>query len=94
MRLLHRHDDDDVSKMKFSIFVSLGVLICLDVISIETLDLDVSKSQSQRSRFSRQLKKVGLNGKEFLETLKNNILTNLDKAYALNSQHILIFKIS
>ncbi len=94
MRLLHRHDDDDdvdVSKMKFSIFVSLGVSICLNVISIKTLDLYISKSKSRRSRFSRQLKKVGLNGKEFLETLKNNISTNLDKAYTLKSQHVSIF---
>jgi hypothetical protein len=27
-----------------AIFVSLGASICLDVISIETLDLDISKS--------------------------------------------------
>ncbi len=95
MRLLHRHDDDDdVSKMKFSIFVSLGVSICLNVISIETLGLDISKSKSRRSRFSRQLKKVGLNGQDFLDTLKNDISTNLDKAYALKSRHVLIFKIS
>jgi hypothetical protein len=32
--------------------VDLGVSICLDVVSIETLDLDTIKGQSQRSRKS------------------------------------------
>ncbi len=35
--------------------LSLGVSICLDVVSMETLDLDTSKSQSRLSRNSWQL---------------------------------------
>ncbi len=34
-------------------YLTLGVSICLDVVSIETLDLDAKKGQSRRSRKSR-----------------------------------------
>jgi hypothetical protein len=42
----------------------LGVSICLDVISIETLDLNTEKSQSRRSRKSRQFQKVSLDDRD------------------------------
>ena len=46
------------------IWLSLGVSICLDVVSIETLDLDTKKSQSRRPKKSRQFQKVSLDDRE------------------------------
>jgi hypothetical protein len=40
----------------FEVFLGLGVSICLDMVSIETLDLDTFKSWSRPSRKSRQRK--------------------------------------
>jgi hypothetical protein len=40
---------------------SMGVSICLDVVLIETLDLDTEKSQSQ---ISRQFQKVSLDDQD------------------------------
>jgi hypothetical protein len=47
--------------------VSLGVSICLDMVSIETLDLDTFKSQSRPSRKSRRFSKVSLDTKDVLD---------------------------
>ena len=65
--------------------VRLGVSICLDVISTP------KKSQSQQSRFSRQFEKRHLDSRDFLNSLKNDISTNLDNFYAIKSRFVSIF---
>ncbi len=57
--------------------LSLGVSICLDMVSIETLDLDISKSWSRPSRKSRQVLKTGLDRRENL-TVQKPSLDSLD----------------
>jgi hypothetical protein len=47
-----------------AIILSLGVSICLDMVSIETLDLDISKN------LSRQVLKTGLDRRENLDSSK------------------------
>ncbi len=62
-------------------FLGLGVSICLDVVWIETLDLDISKSWSQPSRKSRRFSKVSL----------DEVSIGLDDFYAIKSWFVLIF---
>ena len=56
-------------------FLGLGVSICLDMVSIETLDLDSFKSWSRPSRKSRQVLKTGLDAKDVLDSSKNEVST-------------------
>ena len=49
-------------------YLGLGVSICLDVVSIETLDLDISKSWSRPSRKSRRFSKVSLDDRDKVST--------------------------
>ncbi len=63
----------------------------LDLISIETRDLDTSKSQFWLSRNPRHFEKGHLDCREILDSLKNDILTNLDEVYALKSRFVSIF---
>ena len=51
-------------------------------IKVGGLDLDISKSQSQ------QFEKGHLDRREILDNLKKDILTNLDKAYAIKSRFV------
>ncbi len=44
--------------------VSLGVSICLDVVSIKTLDLDTEKKSVSTARKSRQFQKVSLDDRD------------------------------
>ena len=66
--------------------LSLGVSICLDVVSIKTLELNIFKSQPQPLRLSRQSKKVGLNCWNFLGNFKSQVLIILIPE-SLNFQH-------
>jgi hypothetical protein len=68
--------------------LSLGVSICLDVVSIKTLELDIFKSQPQLLRLSRQSKKVGLNCWNFLGNFKSQVLI-VSIPLSLNFQHSL-----
>ncbi len=59
--------------------LSLGVSICLDMVSIETLDLDTFKSWSQQLRKSRQVLKTGQDCRDKvsigLDALKSRFLS-------------------
>ncbi len=63
------------------IFVSLGVSICLDMVSIETLDLDTFKSWSRPSRKSRQVLKTSLDAlkSRFLSRSRRQKKVSLDR---------------
>jgi len=83
----------------------VGVSICLDRVSIESLDLDslekdistvkifstVWKMTSRQSRFSWQFEKWHLDSRDFLDSLKNDISTNLDKFYVIKSRFVSSF---
>ena len=57
------------------ITLSLGVSICLDVVSIETLDLNISKSWSRPLRKSRQVLKTGLDCRDKVSTKSRLVST-------------------
>ncbi len=56
-------------------------------LSISTL----AESRSRQSRSSRQFEKRHLNSRDFLDSLKNDISTNLDNFYAIKSRFVSIF---
>jgi hypothetical protein len=56
-------------------FVSLGVSICLDMVSIKTLDLDTFKSWSRPSRKSRQVLKTDLDCRDKVSTKSRLVST-------------------
>ncbi len=55
-------------------------------LSISTL----AESRSRQSRFSRQFEKRHLDSRDFLNSLKNDISTNLDNFYAIKSQFLFL----
>jgi hypothetical protein len=50
--------------IKYKILISMGVSICLDVVSIETLDLDTGKGWSRQSRKSLHFQNLSLDNRE------------------------------
>ncbi len=63
----------------------------LDLSRSRLLISTLAESRSRQSRFSRQFEKRHLDSRDFLNSLKNDISTNLDNFYAIKSWFVSIF---